>query len=169
MNAKAFAIAILCFSASAPLSAQDSCTFQENGENNCAHFVGCINEGETLIKGTTRGWQNGTLYGETTTGVVCKGTWSYDDRLEKGEGLIECEDGESANINVFSRGVTVRSITGVAITSSGKRLRIWGSTDLSTLFAERYPDAPVPGQTYKCGTAWIPLPTQFPKDPELAN
>ncbi len=162
MNAKAFAIAILIFTVPMGANAQETCTFQEEGANNCARFVGCINEGETLFKGTSRGWENGTLYGETTTGVVCTGSWTYDGVIDKGEGSFACDDGESASINFFARGESTQAITGVAITNTGKRLRIWGSTDLSAFFAERFPDSPVPGQTYKCGDTWIPLPVEFP-------
>lgn len=165
MNAKAFAIAILTFTTPLTANAQESCNFIEESEQNCARFVGCINEGETIYKGTSRGWENGTLYGETTTGVVCTGTWSFDGVIEKGEGKLSCTDGEGANINFFARGETTQAITGVAITTKGKRLRLWGSTDLSAFFAERFPDAPVPGQTFQCGDVWLPLPTRFPDRP----
>lgn len=161
MNAKAFAIAILTFTAPLGATAQETCTILPEDPKNCARFVSCINEGETLFKGTSQGWQNGTLYGESTTGVTCTGTWSYDARLDKGEGSLICSDGESADINFFARGKNVQAITGVAITEQGNRLPLWGSPDLSAFFPEKFPDAPVPGQTYQCEDTWIPLPTKF--------
>lgn len=166
MNAKAFAIAIFSFALPFATNAQETCNYLEEDENNCSRFVGCINEGETLFKGTSRGWGGGTLYGETTTGSVCQGTWTYDARIDKGEGSFVCEDGEAATISFFARGETVSAITGVAITKNGKRLRIWGSPDLSAFFAERYPDAPSVGQMFKCGDVWMPLPTTFPDKPQ---
>lgn len=169
MNAKAFAIAIFIFTTPMGALAQESCSFIEENENNCARFVGCINDGETIYKGTSRGWENGTLYGETTTGVVCTGTWSFDGVIEKGEGRLTCSDGEEALINFFSRGDTVQAIIGVAIIEKGNRLRLWGSPDLSAFFKEQFPDAPVPGQTYQCGETWIPLPTEFPERPAVTT
>lgn len=124
MNAKAFAIAILTFTVPFTVNAQESCEFIEESPQSCARFVGCINEGETLFKGTSRGWENGKLYGETATGIVCTGTWSYDGRLDKGEGALACSDGESAEINFFARGNDIQAITGVAITNNGNRLRL---------------------------------------------
>jgi len=88
--------------------------------------------------------------------------------LDKGEGLLNCADGESAKINFFARGAgDVQAITGVAITEQGNRLRLWGSSDLSAFFKNLFPDAPAPGQTFQCGTVWMPLPTEFPKKPAV--
>lgn len=165
MNAKAIAIAILIFATPISASAQEACNYLPESPQNCARFVGCINEGETLFKGTSRGWEGGTLYGESATGITCTGTWRYDGRLDKGEGELTCSDGESANINFFARGKDAQAITGVAITNKGNRLRLWGSPDLSAFFKDQFPDAPVPGQTYQCGDTWIPLPTEFPDVP----
>ena len=159
MNARAFAIAIFCFAVPFAPQAQETCNFANESADNCARFVGCFNDGETVIAGTARGWEKGTLYGETGDGIVCEGTWSFDGFIEKGEGKFTCSDGDEADINFFSRGVTVQAIDGVAITKRGKRLRMWASPDLETFFAERFPDIPHPG--YHCGDRWMPLTGLF--------
>jgi hypothetical protein len=165
MNAKFLAIALFCLAAPLAPQAQDTCTFQEENENSCARFVGCINEGETLFKGTSRGWETGKVYGETLTGDVCTGEWKFIAPINKGEGKFTCAENETFDINFFARGESALGVTGVAMTSKGNRVRLWGSADLSAFFAELYPDAPIPGQGYKCGDLWVPLPTEFPDAP----
>jgi hypothetical protein len=163
MNAKAFAIAILCFTAPFGATAQETCNLAPDNPENCARFVGCFNEGETVISGTSRGWETGTLYGETPEGLTCSGTWEFDGFVEKGEGKITCSDGDSVDINFFTRGDTTQAITGVAITEQGKRLRLWASPDLPAFFKEQFPDAAHSG--YQCGDAWMPMPKIFPEAP----
>lgn len=170
MNAKAFAIAILCFAAPISANAQDTCKFLEEDPASCNHFVGCINKNEDAIFGTSRGWDDGTLFGEKISGATCSGTWEFDALIGKGKGAFECSDGDSANnLNFFARGETIPAMTAVAITKNGNRLQMWTSPDLSIFFKEQFPDAPVPGQYFKCGDAWIELPTEFPELPASSD
>ena len=166
MNTKAFAIAILSAALSSAAWAEDNCAFAPEDERNCARFVGCVNDGETFFKGTSRGWEVGHVYGLTQTGEVCEGDWKFITSINKGEGSFKCGEDETFEMNFFNRGEFGLGVTGVAITSKGNRVRLWGSHDLPTFFAERYPDAPVPGQMFKCGDAWIPVPTEYPEVPE---
>lgn len=163
MNAKAFAIAILTFTLPQVAQGHEICTFLEEDETNCARFVGCINEGETLFKGTSRGWETGKIYGLTQTNEVCTGEWTFIAPINKGEGTFVCGEDETFDMNFFARGDNRLGVTGVAMTNKGNRVRLWGSADLPAFIAELFPDAPTPGQTYQCGDAWIPLPTEFPE------
>jgi hypothetical protein len=165
MNTKFLAIALFYLAVPLAPQAQIACTVKEESPANCSRIVGCINDGETIFKGTSRGWEEGTVYAETLTGEVCTGTWKFIDSVNKGEGTFHCTDGETFNINFFKRGEKEQDFTGVAISDQGNRVRLWGSVDLSAFFSETFPDAPVPGQSYQCGDIWIPLPTEFPDEP----
>jgi hypothetical protein len=161
MNVKAFTIAILCFGAPIGANAQEACIYNPESPESCNRFVGCFNDGEDTIIGTSRGWESGVLYGEKASGATCTGTWEYDTLLDKGKGTFTCSDGDSSkNLNFFRRGTKVQAVTAAAMTTQGNRMRMWSSPDLLVYFKQEFPDGPHP--TYKCGDTWVPLPTTFP-------
>ncbi len=164
MNARTIAIAIFLLAGPSFAQTERACKTVLESPENCAHFVGCINEGKTLIFGTSRGWDKGGIYGETSEGAVCTGSWEFDGFIQKGKGNFDCTNGERADINFFSRGDTIQVITGVSITDQGNRLRLWASADLPRFFAEQFPDKPKGG--FVCGSTWIPLPTVYPDQPQ---
>jgi len=59
MNAKAFAIAILTFTAPITAAAQETCEFLPENDSSCVQFVGCVNEGETMHRHMVIRWPLG--------------------------------------------------------------------------------------------------------------
>ncbi|MEJ6708374.1 MAG: hypothetical protein QNK92_06180 [Amylibacter sp.] len=113
MNAKAFAIAILIFTAPFGATAQETCNLSPDSPENCDRFVGCFTEGETVISGTARRWESGAMYGETPEGLSCSGTLKFDGFVEKGKSKISYSDGDSVEISFFSRGDTIQPSQGL--------------------------------------------------------
>ena len=166
MNPTAKAIAIFCLFAS-PLAAQADCSFEPGSPNNCIRFVGCIGEDGTHFHGISIGWGSGTVQGRTSDGESCQGTWEAARNNRRGEGYLNCGPTETAKFKFFSRGKDLQILSGVAVSSEGRRMVTWAGNDLEGYLKDRFPNGPHPG--FQCGQTWVAMPTEFPDYPEKSG
>jgi hypothetical protein len=166
MNRLPNAIAIFLLAATTA-QAQETippCVFLPDSPQNCIRFVGCINADGASFAGRSFGWNSGTVYGETSEGSICTGTWQNDNSQTKGVGDLTCDNGETATFKYFTRGEDFAGLKGVAISSQSRRMITWAAADLESYLKTKFPTGEHPG--FQCGPAWIPLPDVFPAPPK---
>lgn len=137
-----------------------ACTYLDQDDASCVRFAGCVNDGVAHFFGTSIGWHKGTLHGQNSNGAICKGEWTFNNFIRKGQGTMACEDGRSARISFFARSKEIHVITGVAISDQGDRMSMWTGANLLEYLEQTYPDGAHPG--FQCGANWVKLPDVFP-------
>jgi hypothetical protein len=157
----AIAILLLVTGAATAQTEPDSCPFIAESPESCIRFVGCINSDGAYFTGTSLGWLSGTVYGKTSEGSTCEGTWENSENGDKGVGNFNCDNGENAIFKYFPRGEEFTVLSGVAISSEGRRMITWAGVDLQGYLREKFPDGDHPG--FQCGETWVPYPTVFPE------
>lgn len=152
------ALLLTCLPATAQ-NIQPDCSFIEESPKSCVRFVGCIGSEGTYFYGKSTGWNSGAVAGFTSDGQACQGTWENGSDRTKGEGFLNCGPTETAKFKYFARGKNFVVLSGVAISSAGRRMRTWAGVDLEGFMKETFPERTSTG--FQCGETWIDFPKDF--------
>ncbi len=115
-----------------PLSALEmpDCENRPGSPESCAPVVACMPGDGVYFVGRAIGWNEGTLEGETNTGVACRGSWSVGETLRFGRVRFECDDGIAGRIVYHYQDPQTGTARGTGLISGFGRVRAWSGNNI---------------------------------------
>lgn len=127
----AAATAIFTTAATADMSLDPACVYQEGSQASCTHAVACIG-GDTLFVGGTVGWDEGVLTGDLSTGASCNGIWNNANQLVN----FTCDDGQTGIVRYTLFDGSTGTAIGEGETLAGRPIEAWSGQNIVD-FVER--------------------------------
>ena len=113
------------------LNAQDStCRNVPYSQENCVRVLACVGFNGVYFDGQARGWDDGPVSGQMSTGVTCSGTWTADGPFGAGMGRLQCDNGIDVGVLYHTQDNETGTVIGNGSDSAGQPVEIWSGTNV---------------------------------------
>ncbi len=128
----------IAFWSAAPAAALDlpECELNPGSADSCSPVLACMPGDGVWFVGRAIGWDEGTLAGETNTGVQCTGDWAVGESFGFGRARFTCDDGMSGRLPYHYQDVETGTARGTGLISGFGRIRAWSGHNI-TEFLDR--------------------------------
>jgi hypothetical protein len=133
--------------ATAQMSLDPECVFNEGSQQSCSHVIGCIG-GDTLFVGGSTGWESGRLEGGLYTGETCTGTWDNSTGMAR----FDCGGGLEGTVRYTLFDGESGTAIGTGEMLDGRPIDAWSGANILG-----YVQAETGRVTLQCGVQEIPL------------
>lgn len=131
-----------------------TCVEDIGSTKSCAPMVGCVGRSGDYFTGRAIGWNEGTLEGQTRSGVMCSGGWEINQITGQGHAAFQCDNGTTGVATMTYQDMQTGTATGNGYTSDGDLLKIWSGHNIRQFLKDR--EGSVDG-TLTCGDVVVPV------------
>ena len=103
---------------SAPRLDLPACEELPQNPNNCARVLACLGQDGLYFDGQARGWNEGTIAGQLSTGAVCAGTYEYGGLFGTAKANFECSNGVTGWVIYYAQDEVTNTLPQVDIHSA---------------------------------------------------
>ncbi len=120
------AMTLLGSQATAEWTVSTACDDLPEGTEYCVAVVACFSDNQNItFVGRATGATEGSIFGATNEGVLCRGTWVSDRERGYGRANFECADGRKGYATYTSIDLSTGTTIGSGVTEDGVQIRAW--------------------------------------------
>ncbi|MEO1637872.1 MAG: hypothetical protein AAFU41_01330 [Pseudomonadota bacterium] len=109
---------------------QSTCNAAPYSQDNCVRVLACVGFHGVYFDGQARGWDEGPVSGQMSTGVTCSGTWTADGPFGAGMSRLQCDNGIDIGVIYHTQDNETSTVIGNGSDTAGQPIEVWSGENV---------------------------------------